>query len=888
MELALLRLQALFPADQCSLLAVILAMPLLGALVNGVFGRRLGDQAVSLMGLVAIAVAFLGSVVGFLLLLVAGEGEHAASTTLVWRGWEWLSLTGRGGFAVPIEVAFSMDALSAVMALVVTGVGFLIHLYSTRYMAGDAGYYRFFAYLNLFIFAMLVLVLADNLPMLFVGWEGVGLCSYLLIGFWFEDVSNAKAGRKAFITNRVGDFGLLVAMAMLVFYVGALDWDGIEAGRSLLLQDFVYWPLGSRMSWLDWMGGLPAWTYLPALHEWVTTPRHATVATVVGLSLFLGCAGKSAQIPLYVWLPDAMAGPTPVSALIHAATMVTAGVYLVCRMAPVFTLSPTAMFVIAFVGVITALFAASIALVQNDIKKVLAYSTVSQLGYMFVAVGVGAFSAGIFHVVTHAFFKGCLFLGAGSVIHAMHVRLHAPEQSQDLRNMGGLRRFLPHTHWTFLASVLAIVGFPLTAGFFSKDEILFRAWTGEIAVATADGRIPGTDLLIGAWPSWGAAFLFWTGVTAALLTAFYMGRLYLGIFWGEFRGWRVVRRWRPTADETHGATGAAALVGPRPQESPLAMTIPLMILGGLALGAGLLNAHQLSVLFPALHLAPFDHFLAPVFAPAQTFGGIALVVAGSASAASFAAAAVGISIVVALGGLGIAYWMYVMQDGEPARELAERAPWVHRLLANKYWVDELYEEAPIGVIDTLANAAVWVDRYLIDGVIAGLGSGLVRVSGTVLRLLQTGRVQLYATAMVVGVACVGWFFAAPHATAQTFEDGAEGRYRVLAAPGYGYGYRWDADGDGAWDSEAFGDARDVSFSLEPETSRTVRLEVRNVFGLRATSLFEFARSRPPPPRGRGQGLLIEIDDETGARRVRLPDGSTVDVDREAPSQEEQR
>ncbi len=883
MDLALHRLQVLLPADEFVLLAVILVMPLLGAFVNGVFGRRLGDQAVSLMGIASVAASFVGSVVAFLLLVVAspaaggGAGHGGPATTFVWHGWEWLTLTGRGGYPVPVEVAFAVDALSATMALVVTGVGLLIHVYSTKYMEGDPGYYRFFAYLNLFIFSMLVLVFGANLPMLFIGWEGVGLCSYLLIGFWFEDRAAAAAGKKAFITNRIGDFGLLVAMAMLVYYVGALDFGGIEAARSRLLQDIVYWPLGSRMSWLDWMGELPGWSGMPWLHEAVTTPRHATVATVVALAVFLACAGKSAQIPLYVWLPDAMAGPTPVSALIHAATMVTAGVFLVCRMAPVFALTPAAMFFVALVGVLTAVFAASIALVQNDIKKVLAYSTISQLGTMFLGVGVGAFSAGFFHVVTHAFFKACLFLGAGSVIHAMHARIHQADRAQDLRTMGGLRRFMPHTHWTFLASVLAIAGFPLTSGFFSKDEILYRAWTSHVAVATPDGRIPGTVFPITTWPDWGPSLLFWLGVVAAVLTAFYMGRLYFGIFWGEFRGWRLAR--------AEGRRAGKELEGPPPAESPLVMTVPLMILGVLALGAGVLNPHQLSVWVPELSLHPIDDLLAPVFASAHALGGVELIGHGGAPS-GLAAVAVGISIVAALGGLGAAYYVYAMQGGAPARRLAEAAPGAYRALANKYWIDELYEELVIGPLDTLADAAVWVDRWLVDGVVAGLTSAVVRVVGTVLRLFQTGRVQVYASAMVVGLAAVGWFFARPHATAQTFRDDGAGTYRVTAAPGLGYGYRWDTNGDGVWDEEAFGDVRDVRFTLEREAARTVRLQVQNAFGLRATQ--EFAFSRPRTDRTRpagGRSTVIQIDEGGAARTVTLPDGRTLRVGERVPEPE---
>jgi len=873
MEILLHRLQGLFPADDFGLLLVILGLPLIGALVNGVFGKRLGDEAVSLMGLVAVGLSFVASVVAFAMLSDAQHGEHAAR--FVWHGWEWMTVSGPPIQAtahqpVPIEVAFSIDALSGTMALVVTGVGFLIHLYSTKYMEGDPGYARFFAYMNLFIFSMLVLILGNSMPMLFIGWEGVGLCSYLLIGFWFEEQANAAAGSKAFITNRIGDFGLIVAMAMLLYYAGALDWAGIESSRGMLLQKMQVWPLGNTVPWAAWLGN----------PEWLVTPRYVTVATLVALALFLGCAGKSAQIPLYVWLPDAMAGPTPVSALIHAATMVTAGVYLVCRMAPVFALSPFALFVVAFVGVITAVFAATIALVQNDIKKVLAYSTVSQLGYMFLGVGVGAFTAGFFHVITHAFFKACLFLGAGSVIHAMHARIHSTDKSQDMRNMGGLRQYMPYTHWTFLFSVLAIAGFPLTAGFFSKDEILFRAWTSHVEAvgAGAGAEDAAVGLLQGGWPTWGPDVLFWGGVVGAVLTAFYMGRLYLGIFWGEFRGWRIRRRWKPSHDDHHHGHGheeEGPLEGPMPQESPLQMTVPLMILGGLALVAGVLNPHQIAVLVPDFHFAPLDEFLEPVFHAAMTYNGHELI--GHPHAPAAASAAVAISIAVGLAGLGLAYWMYVMQGGVPARQIAEQTKPVHRLLLNKYWIDELYEETVIGAVDTLADVAVWIDRWIVDGIVAGVTSGVVRLVGTILRLFQTGRVQVYATAMVVGVAALGWFYAAPHATARAFVDQDAGSYRLVAAPGFGYQYRWIEEQDeaappGDDDEEKFDGSREFAFKLDPEGTKQVSLQVKNAFGFTATRRFEFHRPVPEPQKRKGKGVVIEMEQGKPSQVV-LPDGT---------------
>ncbi len=608
---------SVFPANDYALIAVILGMPLLGAFVNGVWGKQLGKPAVRLMALAAVGFSFAAALVAFGALAKLAEEEKETHVRLVWSAWQWMSTTGgRNGADVPIDVKFSIDQLSGVMMLVVTGVGFLIHLYATSYMAEDPGYARFFAYLNLFVFSMLVLILGDNLPILFVGWEGVGLCSYLLIGFWYENGANAAAGKKAFIANRIGDFGLLCAMFLLVYYTGALDWNGIANGTASLVHPgeawrVHVWPLG---------GG----TYGPALR--FLNPSHPftiSAATAVSLALLLGCTGKSAQIPLYVWLPDAMAGPTPVSALIHAATMVTAGIYLVCRLSFVFVLSPFTMMVIAIVGAATALFAATIALVQNDIKKVLAYSTVSQLGFMFLGVGVGAFTAGFFHVFTHAFFKACLFLGAGSVIHAMHARIHDDEKAQDIRRMGGLRKWLPLTHWTFAASTAAIIGLPFTSGFFSKDEILFRAYVDHTVNPMAGSALLRRYRLYEPPAALGPV-LYWVGVVAATLTAFYMCRLYFLTFWGDFRGWTVgrpsfvathERRAAPADDDeptrAGAADGAPAAASPRsglereheephhvedlaqpgraPHESPWQMTVPLIILATFSLFAGVLN-----------------------------------------------------------------------------------------------------------------------------------------------------------------------------------------------------------------------------------------------------------------------------------------------------------
>jgi NADH-quinone oxidoreductase subunit L len=841
-------LQRIFPADNFALILLILGMPLLGAFVNGVFGKRLGKDAVRLMALSALGIAFLGAVLSFFLLHEA-QGEHEAPARFVWHGWEWIGLSrygeassvhaGAGSSLLRLEVAFSLDALNSTMALIVTGIGFLIHLYSASYMEEDPGYHRFFAYLNLFIFSMLVLILGNSLPILFVGWEGVGLCSYLLIGFWYDSSANASAGKKAFIVNRVGDFGLLVAMALLVRYTGALDWDGINAGSPGLMAEVRIWD-----------GQLFA-SFLPDV---ITQPRSVTAATLVGLALFLGCAGKSAQVPLYTWLPDAMAGPTPVSALIHAATMVTAGIYLVCRLSGVFTMSPAAMLVVASAGAFTAIFAASIALVQRDIKKVLAYSTVSQLGYMFLGVGVGAFTAGFFHVLTHAFFKACLFLGAGSVIHAMHARIHDTDASQDVNNMGGLKKYLPITHATFLMSVLAIAGMPLTSGFFSKDEILYSAYTRSVV-----SEHPG----VFQWPEAASTVLFVVGVTAAVMTAFYMFRLYFLIFHGSFKGWRIVQGWHGHGhDDHHGHHDhhhAGPIDGPEPHESPWQMTLPLVVLGLLATFGGFLNATP-------LHITPLDHWLEPLFASlvdeARLHSSdpdhalmIPLLIPGVAAF---------------LIGSTVAYVVYVRQKGAPATSLAERFPAFYRLLVDKWRIDELYDELVVGSLEALAEASVWFDRWVVDGIIARLTALLVTVWGHLLRLLQTGHAQAYAAMMVVGMAVIGWFVAVPQPKAIVSGDAATGQYSVQAAPGLGYSYRWDSNGDGTFDSEEFGATSQVTLSLQEGVSQDVRLEVRNAFGRTRVGVYQVSR----PKR---DGATALLDRALGASGSALDSNSTRNI-----------
>jgi NADH-quinone oxidoreductase subunit L len=833
---------SVFPANDYILIAVILAMPLLGAFVNGVWGRRLGKPAVRLMALAAVGTSLAASIVAFFGVHQLTEEQPGQHVRLVWNAWEWMHTTGgRSSAIIPIDVQFSIDQLSGVMMLIVTGVGFLIHLYATSYMAEDDGYARFFCYMNLFIFAMLVLILGDNLPLLFVGWEGVGLCSYLLIGFWYENPSNAAAGKKAFIANRVGDFGLLCAMFLLVHYTGALDWNGIANGQSSLLPAgeafrVHVWPLG---------GGSYAGGFLSFLQP--KNPVTVSAATAVGLALLLGCTGKSAQIPLYVWLPDAMAGPTPVSALIHAATMVTAGVYLICRLSFVFVLSPFVMMVVAVVGAGTALFAATIALVQNDIKKVLAYSTISQLGFMFLGVGVGAFTAGFFHVFTHAFFKACLFLCAGSVIHAMHARVHDDDKAQDVRNMGGLRRWLPFTHWTFAAATAAIIGLPFTSGFFSKDEILYRAFVDHSV--NPDKKYPGFEA-----PQWLGPALYWTAVAAAALTAFYMCRLYFLTFWGDFKGWTVGRpsmiskhelakgadhEDEPAHAPGHGHQEDLASPGYPPHESPWQMTIPLIVLATFSVFAGMLNPG-----FGILKDRPMEHWLEPVFKMATDH---AVVFANGHDAAW----AEHMELQLALPGFlafavgsGFAWWVYVSQRGEPARRMAQAAPGLYRLLLDRWRIDELYDATIVAAVDSLAETSAAVDKGVVDGILARLTSLVVAIAGTVLRAFQTGVVHVYAAMMVVGLALVGWFFAVPHPDATVSDVGSDD-YVLTAAPGVGYAYRWDADGDGKPEKPDFGQDTTLKLHLEPGKEQTVNLEVRNSLGLVRTKSIHVARPHEP-------------------------------------------
>ena len=804
-----------FPDNDFALLGLVLALPLLGALVNGVFGKRLGKEGVRTMALAAVGGSFLVCLVTFLVILGGSGHEAEGAFKVSWKVWEWFSVSGQMRQPVTLEVAFSADALSGAMSLVVTGVGFLIHLYSTGYMDKDPGFHRFFAYLNLFIFSMLVLILGDNLAVLFVGWEGVGLCSYLLIGFWFTDEQKASAGKKAFITNRIGDFGLLLAMVMLVYYVGTLSWDGLERTAPALIQDRTLWPLGnlSATALPDWLVGVLT----------PDSPWRVSAVTLVALALFVGCVGKSAQFPLYVWLPDAMAGPTPVSALIHAATMVTAGVYLVARCSFIFVLSPAAMTVVAATGAFTALFAASIAFAQNDLKKVLAYSTVSQLGFMFIGVGVGAFAAGFFHVITHAFFKGCLFLCAGSVIHTMHARVHGDDASQDMRNMGGLRKYMPHTHWTFLVSCLAIAGMPLTSGFFSKDELLFKAFSTTIKPASPSMWVP---------PEWFGQAIYAVGALAALGTAFYMFRAYFMTFHGDFRGWKIVKGFKDRGHHHHDEEERTPIKGPVPHESPWTMTVPLGILAVLAAIAGFLYAEP-------LHIAPLEHLWEPVFATA------AKMVIVREGAESMVLPLLGVGSAIFVVGAGAAYWVYQQQQGAPAASFVRAFPRLHRLAEAKWKVDEIYDATIIGFVDAMGETAAQFDRWVIDGIIARVTATVVTVFGAVLRLLQTGRVQVYAASVVIGVVGIGWYLFLPHADASVDSSQLHdtGQLGMTAAPGHGYKYRWYLDGETP--PEGFTAAASYQVRLSHCETKRIHLDVQNALGRVDSESFEECRETRP-------------------------------------------
>jgi NADH-quinone oxidoreductase subunit L len=644
-----------------NLLPLIPLLPLLGAMINGLFGRKTNVKISGAFASTMIALSFFVSLHIFLEILKLDPAHR----TQTFDYFSWIQIGG-----LDLTWSILLDPLSIMYALFVTGVATLIHIYSIGYMAEEPSFARYFAYLNLFSFSMLTLILGGNYLVMFLGWEGVGLCSYLLIGFWFSDKEKASAGKKAFVVNRIGDFGFLLAMFLLFSHFGTLNFDLLP----------------------DKMAAIPMGHWLP---------------TTIALFFFLGATGKSAQIPLYVWLPDAMAGPTPVSALIHAATMVTAGLYMIARSHFIFSLAPTALLVVAIVGAATAFIAATIGLVQNDIKKVLAYSTVSQLGYMFLGMGVGAYTAGLFHVVTHAFFKALLFLGAGAVIHAMHHVYHKvhdhSRDPQDMRNMGGLRKHLPITHGTFLIATLAIAGFPPFAGFFSKDEILWKAFS------------------TGHWPLWLLGFI------AAGLTSFYMFRLLFMTFYGSYRGKKE--------EQSHF------------KENPWVMLFPLVVLAFLSATAGFLG---LPHFLDFAHIGnAFDSFLAPVFHSEsdlhfshhmQTHGSVLMEWV-------LALASVGIALL----GLFVARRFY-LKDTTCAADLAERFPGLHRRLYNKWYVDEFYEATVIKPLHALSTFFYkQVDVLLVDGFVNRLGD-LTLWTGRGLRLLQSGRLPQYLASIACGVA----------------------------------------------------------------------------------------------------------------------------------------
>jgi NADH-quinone oxidoreductase subunit L len=653
------------------LIFLIPALPLVGFLLIGLIGTRLRRSTI---GFVACAMPLLSFAVAFYLFIRIhhfglGPDQPLFQTLLPWIG------IGKIG----VSFGLMADHLSIVMVLMVTGVGSLIHIYSIGYMAHDRSPERFFAYLNLFMFSMLVLVLADNILLMFVGWEGVGLCSYLLIGYWYEDILIAKAGKKAFITNRIGDFGFLIGI-FLIFTLLTQTQDTVT---------FQFAQINAQVP------AFAAQTFtIPIIGGSIG------VVTLICLCLFVGACGKSAQIPLYVWLPDAMAGPTPVSALIHAATMVTSGVYMIARLSQVFAASPTALAVVALIGALTALFAATIAVTQNDIKKVLAYSTISQLGYMFMAMGVMAFSAGIFHLITHAFFKACLFLCAGSVMHACMGELN-------MQKMGGLRKWMPATFWTMFLATLAIAGWPFFAGFFSKDEILWK---------TLEAGIEGQSLFF--------YMIYGIGLLAAVFTAFYMFRLLTLTFFGETRLDDKVK------EQIH--------------ESPRSMTIPLGILAFLAVVGGYM---WLPGVIGHGELQPFRTYLGlPDFHAKEHHTG--------AEWASMI-----LSVVLALGASGLGYLVYTryrhVVDNLAKKVFLTRD--LYKLSYNKYWVDEIYEAFIIKPI-YYSSIALWlfVDVVIIDGLVNLVGV-LVKWASTVFRNLQTGFIGSYAVTILVGVLVVLWY-----------------------------------------------------------------------------------------------------------------------------------
>ena len=636
-------------SEQSQLLGLIVFLPILGAIINGLLGAipwkkfpRISATASGVLATSLVFSSFIVSCIVFFQISSAGEHMHAALEHLIFP---WIEV---GNFNIPM--LFRLDTLNALLCLVITGIGSLIHLYSISYMHDDGNPQRYFTYLNLFTASMLILVLGANLPILFIGWEGVGLCSYLLIGFWFEDIEKAKAGKKAFVVNRIGDLGFLLGMFLLFANFHTLDFIELKSAMGSISPELGFGLL-----------------------------------TTITLFLFVGAAGKSAQIPLFVWLPDAMAGPTPVSALIHAATMVTAGIYMTCRMGFLYSLTPITSTVIAVVAIATAFVSATIAITQNDIKKVLAYSTVSQLGYMFLAVGVGAYTTAIFHLITHAFFKALMFLGSGSVIHAMG-------GEQDMRKMGGLKKYMPITYWTFLAGTLAISGIPIFSGFFSKDEILWQSFSSPL------GGIP----------------LYIFGLITAGLTATYMGRLLCMTFLGENRSSKEVRH------HLH--------------ESPLLITIPLVILGVLATFGGFLGVPHF--IGGSLIHNYLEHALSHIVPNNLGHGTLGMEWLLTI-----------ISVLVGSSCLYFSYWMYVLRK-QPEKS-SENI--FKNFFYNSYYLNEIYDAVVVKPIYKI-SIFLWkiVDVLIIDGAVLMFAKAS-KFSGKKIRRIQTGNLEHYLLVTMLGL-----------------------------------------------------------------------------------------------------------------------------------------
>ncbi|HEV7397974.1 MAG TPA: NADH-quinone oxidoreductase subunit L [Pyrinomonadaceae bacterium] len=709
--------------EQTQLLSLIIFAPLAGAAINWLIGRRVRSEV--FVGTVACGAVGISTVVAFYLFFKSG-GALQSEGPLLNHIWTWIEV---GRFRA--DFALSMDRLSGVYALFVTFVAFLIHIFAVGYMRGDQGFYRFFAYLNLFMFSMLTLVLADNFLLMFVGWEGVGLCSYLLIGYYFDRKEAGDAAKKAFITNRVGDWGFVLGIMLIFSLTGSIS--------------FV--DKGTVVSSLSVIGNMSAEPFL-----WNTI--WAGGITSIAVLLFIGATGKSAQIPLFVWLPDAMAGPTPVSALIHAATMVTAGVYMIVRCNAIFSHAPTAMFIVAIIGAATALFAATIGLGQNDIKKVLAYSTISQLGYMFLACGLGAFVAAIFHVITHAFFKALLFLGSGSVINGMH-------HEQDMRRMGRLRKYMPITFATMMMGWLAICGIPIWAGFFSKDEILWKTWSARVLGVGAAALPPGA-----------AKVLWFIAALTALLTAIYMTRLMVMTFFGS-------ERFREAADDhgheahDHGAGGHHEVH--EPHESSWLMTGPLIILAILSTLGGFMGvSYAVGSLVSSHPVNYLERTLEPIFKsgeseqpaenvewlspPPQAHDGAPAVTFSSPGAAeethspaeiSEERMLAGLSILIGAAGIGIGFWIY---GRRPLLQMPS-------IIRNKYYVDEVYDATIIRPINKGSRELLWkiFDQDVIDGILHAIGKAVTEAGG-VIRYLQIGFVRSYAAIILIGALAIIGFF----------------------------------------------------------------------------------------------------------------------------------